>query len=70
MKEYQFEEIVFSLSVIIAILAYQNDLMWVCWVFVVKSIFDGVSAIVTAYRSLMKLQRTKVVVKHNDSTGG
>lgn len=51
MKDYQFEEITMALSIIIAILCYQFDIMWLCGIFTMKAIFDTYGAIKYSYIS-------------------
>lgn len=51
MKDYQFEEITMALSIIIAILCYQLNIVWLFSIFTMKAIFDTYSAIKYSYIS-------------------
>lgn len=51
MKKHQFEEIIMSLSIIIAILCYQFEIMWLFGIFLFKSAFDTYCALKTAKQS-------------------
>ena len=54
MKRYQFEELIASLSIIIALLCYEFEVWWLFVVFLIKSIFDLCCAIRAAYDEAMK----------------
>jgi hypothetical protein len=54
MKRYQFEELIASLSIIIALLSYEFEVWWLFVVFLIKSIFDFYCAIKTAYYEAIK----------------
>ena len=54
MKRYQFEELIASLSIIIALLSYEFEVWWLFYVFLIKSIFDFYCAIKAAYDEAMK----------------
>ena len=45
MKKYQFEELTAALSIIIAVLAYHFDIMWLFYIYLVKSVWDTHCAI-------------------------
>jgi hypothetical protein len=49
-QDSYFEEIIFSLAVIVAVLAYQNHITWLMWLFIVKAAWDLYCTHITAYR--------------------
>lgn len=48
MKKHQFEEITAALSIIITLLAYEFEIDWLFWIYLVKSIFDTLCALKAA----------------------
>ncbi len=54
MKKHQFEEITAALSIIIAVLAYQFNINWLCYLYTIKAIFDTYCAIKFAHKQAMK----------------
>lgn len=54
MKKHQFEEITASLSIIVALLAYQFEVNWLAGIFTAKAIFDMWCAIRFSYRAAVK----------------
>ena len=54
MKEYQFEEITMALSIIICLLAYKFEINWLFWIFLFKSIFDTICALIQSFISAVK----------------
>lgn len=50
MKRYQFEEIVFWLSIIAFLLAYQSGIVWLYRVLAVISVTNFIAAIVCAWK--------------------
>lgn len=49
-KDAYFEEIIFSLAVIVAVLAYQNGIKWLMWLFIVKAAWDFYCVNIVSYR--------------------
>lgn len=62
MKKHQFEEITAALSIIITLLAYQFEINWLFWIYLLKSLFDTYCAIKESYKpakkSALKKQKT------------
>lgn len=59
MKKHQFEEIIMSLSIVIAILCYQFEIMWLFWIFLFKSSFDTYCALKAAGQAAKKELKNK-----------
>lgn len=55
-----FEEIIFSLAVIVAVLAYQNHITWLMWLFIVKAAWDLYCVLYTAKRQLKTKRNEKI----------
>ena len=54
MKKSQYEELTMGISIIITLLAYQFGIIWLFYIFFVKSCFDCGFAIVEAIKELKK----------------
>lgn len=54
MEKYQYEEITMALSIIIALLAFQNDIQWLGYTFAIKGGYDAYCAIMEALISVRK----------------
>ncbi len=59
MKNYQFEEITSSLSIIIALLAYNFKVDWLFYIFAVKSVIDVYCSLKTSYIEAKELLKNK-----------
>lgn len=59
MKKHQFEEITAALSIIICLLAWNFEIMWLFWIYLVKSILDTICAIWFACESVIKEREGK-----------
>lgn len=51
MKDYQFEEITASLSIIITLIAYHLEINWLYYIFLGKSIIDIYCVLKESYKS-------------------
>lgn len=59
MKNYQFQELTSSLSIIITLLAYNYKIDWLFWLFLVKSIIDMYNVFIEAYKEIMEDKNKK-----------
>jgi len=62
MKKHQFEEIIFSLSVIIALMCYYIDITWLFCLFTFKAVVDFKCATATyySYKAYLKGKQKKI----------
>jgi len=54
MKKHQFEEILFSIDVIITLLCFIFSIKWLLWIFIIKTLFDFYFANKAAYKAAKK----------------
>ena len=64
MKDHQFEEIVFWLSLIACLLAYHSGIGWLVGIIAVISVMNCISAIVTAWKyTRSELKKKYLIVR-------
>nr|DAR57547.1 MAG TPA: hypothetical protein [Caudoviricetes sp.] len=64
MKDHQFEEIVFWLSLIACLLAYHSGIGWLVGIIAVISVMNCISAIVTAWKyARSELKKKYLIVR-------